>query len=344
MSKTAGTEVRMKAMQLVGFGRPFALELREVPVPEPGTGEVRVGLRAAAVNRRDVWVCLLEDYCALPVTLGSDGAGVVTAVGDGVTDVRVGDEVVINPTLNWGDSEVWPGPDFDILGAPLDGTFAEQVVVGAANVGPRPAHLEWREAGAIGLGGLTAWRAVATCAKARPGMTILVTGAGGGVSAFAVQIAVGLGARVFVTSSSAEKLDRALVLGAADGFLYTDPGWTEALLRACEGGVDAVVDSSGGVTWDPALKVLRQGGVLVSYGDTTPEPAVVEVADVYWNWRSIVGTSMGSPREFSAYLDFVQRVRLRPTIDAAYPLAQADLALERLGEAERFGKVVISIA
>jgi zinc-binding alcohol dehydrogenase/oxidoreductase len=334
----------MKAMQLVRFGTPLALELRDVAAPRPGPGEVVVSLRAAAVNRRDVWVCVQEDYCPLPVTLGSDGAGVVSAVGDGVSGVAVGDEVVINPTLGWGDSEVWPGPHFDILGAPLDGTFAEQVVVAAGNLGARPAHLDWQEAAAVSLAGLTAWRAVSTCAKAGPGMTVLITGAGGGVSAFAVQIAAGLGARVYVTSSTQEKLERAVALGAAGGVLYADAGWPDQLLRLTEGGVDAVVDSSGGVTWDPALKVLRQGGVLVSYGDTTPDPAVVEVADVYWNWRAIVGTSMGSPRDYSAYLEFVSRVGLRPTIDAVFPLSRADEALRRLGEAQRFGKVVITMA
>ena len=333
----------MKAMQLVRFGMPPALELRDVPAPEPGPGEVVVELKAAAVNRRDVWVCAQDDYCGLPVTLGSDGAGVVSAVGEGVAGIGVGDEVVINPTLHWGDSEVWPGPSFDILGAPLDGTFADQVVVGAGNIGRRPVHLDWQEAAAVSLAGLTAWRAVSTCAKAGAGMSILITGAGGGVSAFAVQIAVGLGARVFVTSSTRDKLERAMALGAVGGFLYEDDDWCEALLRATDGGVDAVVDGSGGMTWSPALKSLRQGGVLVSYGDTTPDPAIIEVADVYWNWRSILGTSMGSPRDYRAYLEFVAETSLRPTIDAVYNLEHADRALARLGESQRFGKVVISI-
>ena len=190
----------MRAARLVAFGDTPSFELQTLPDPEPGPGEAVVALRAAALNRRDPWVWKTPGYCPLPVTLGSDGAGTVVALGPGTDGIAVGDEVVINAALNWGEDEHVPGPEFDILGAPTDGTFADRVVVPAGNLAPKPERLSWEEAAAMNLGGLTAWRALVTCARVGAGTSVLVTGAGGGVSTFLVQIAHALGARVFVTS------------------------------------------------------------------------------------------------------------------------------------------------
>jgi NADPH:quinone reductase-like Zn-dependent oxidoreductase len=333
----------MKALRLVEFGLPPRVELFNLPEPEPGPGEVVVELHAAAVNRRDVWVCQQYEYCPLPVTLGSDGAGVIVDVGAGVSDKVIGEEVVVNPTLGWGDSEDWPGPAFDILGAPADGTFAERIVLSLDNLARRPEHLDWGEASALSLAGLTAWRAISRHAKVSAGTSLLVTGIGGGVAAFALQIAVGLGARVFVTSSTQEKLEKAKELGAVGGFDYTDESWPKALRGAAGGGVDAVVDSSGGPSWGRCLEALRDGGVLVTYGDTLPGPAVIDVSEVYWHWRSILGTSMGSPRDHAAFLSHATEVALRPVIDSVYPLRDAAEAFARLASPDHFGKVVISI-
>jgi NADPH:quinone reductase-like Zn-dependent oxidoreductase len=278
------------------------------------------------------------------VTLGSDGAGVVSAVGEGVPTVRVGDEVVVNPTLGWAPGARVPGPDFDILGAPTDGTLAEQVLVRAENVAPKPARLTWEEAAALNLGGLTAWRAVTVCAAAGPGRTLLVTGAGGGVATFAIQIGAALGATVFVTSSSEDKIARSCALGATDGFLYRDGDWAERVRAATDGGVDAVVDSYGAASWTVGLKALRDGGVFVSYGDTGGADTTIEVADVYWHWRSVVGTSMGSPDDYAALLAHVNGAAWRPAIDAVYALDDIVEATRRLERgADRFGKVVLRI-
>jgi NADPH:quinone reductase-like Zn-dependent oxidoreductase len=276
------------------------------------------------------------------VTLGSDGAGVVSAVGAGVQSVAEGDEVVINPTLGWAPGEAVPGPSFDILGAPLDGTFAERVVVPAGNVARKPERLTWPEAAALSLAGLTAWRATVTCARAAPGRTVLVTGAGGGVATFAIQIAAALGARVLVTTSTEAKLEAARALGAAGGALYTEPSWPERLSE--DGGVDAVVDGYGGPVWPGALRALRPGGVLVSYGDTGAPDADVGVMDVYWHWRSILGTTMGSPDEHAALLAHVRDADWRPVVDRVYPLERFEEAVARFEEADdRFGKVVLEI-
>ena len=333
----------MRAARLVRFGDPPSFELHEVADPVPRPGEVVVELSAAALNRRDLWVWTTLDYCRLPVTLGSDGAGVVRAAGAGVAGLAPGDEVVLDPTLGWGESEEHPTPDFDILGAPSDGTFAEQVVVPAENVAAKPARLSWEEAAALNLGGLTAWRAAVTCAGADRGRTILVTGAGSGVSTFAIQIAAARGARVFVTSSTEAKLARARLLGAEGGASYLDPGWPEQIRELAGGELDAAIDSHGGASWEGALRILRRGGTLVSFGDTSGPETTLTTAEVYWEWRRVLGTSMGSPREYRAMLAHVENASWRPVIDSVFGLDQIDQAVQRLNSGERFGKVVLSI-
>ncbi|MDQ4082366.1 MAG: zinc-binding dehydrogenase, partial [Actinomycetota bacterium] len=310
----------MRAAQLVAFGDPPEFDVREVAEPEAGPTEAVVALEAAALNRRDWWIWRQPGRADLPVTLGSDGAGIVAAVGEDVVDFVVGDEVVFDATLNWGGRDDCPGPEFAILGVPNAGTFAESVVVPARNLAHKPPRLSWEEAAALNLAGLTAWRAAVTCAGAAPGRTLLVTGAGGGVSTFAVQIAAALGTRVLVTSGGEEKIDRALALGADAGFDYRDPRWPDALVEATDGGVDAVVDGYGAPTWRGALRALRDGGVLVNFGDTGGADARVDVMEVYWHWRSIVGTTMGSPREYGALLDHVRDASWRPVVDSGFPL------------------------
>ncbi|MFL5864820.1 MAG: zinc-binding dehydrogenase [Solirubrobacteraceae bacterium] len=334
----------MRAQRLVEFGDPPRFELQELPDPVPGPGEAVVELRAAALNRRDWWVWTDPGYCPLPVTLGSDGAGVLVAVGEGGSAFSIGDEVVIDPTLNWGPAEEQPLPEFDILGAPTDGTFAQRVVVPAGNLAPKPPRLSWAEAAAINLGGLTAWRAVVTCAGAAPSQTLLVTAAGSGVASVAIQIAAARGARVFVTSSTEEKLGRARNLGAVDGVSYRDPDWPKRLVSLAGGELDAAIDSYGGPSWEGALRTLRVGGTLVSFGDTSGPETTLTTAEVYWRWRTVRGTSMGSPREYRAMLDHVRSASWRPAIDSVFALEQIDEAARRLDAADRFGKIVLSIS
>lgn len=327
----------MLAVELQEFGAPEGLRLAERPDPEPGEGEVRVDLVAAALNRRDYWI-RVGGRVDLPVVLGSDGAGVVGAVGPGVTDVQVGDEVVINPSLDWGGSEEASGPGFRILGVPDQGTYAESVVVASHQVRPRPRRLSWLEAAALPLAGLTAWRAVVTHAQAGPGRTILVPGAGGGVATFAVQIAAALGARVLVTSGSPEKLERARALGAEGGADYRDADWPEQLHP-----VDAVIDSVGAAVWPGALRALRPGGRLVNFGDTGGDTAEVDVGRLFFGHLRIQGTTMGSPREFDALLAHVEQAEWRPVVDSVFPLRDAAAAHARLESLDRFGKVVLAV-
>jgi NADPH:quinone reductase-like Zn-dependent oxidoreductase len=334
----------MRSARLTLAGPEPRFDLQDVPDPVAGPGEVVVELVAAALNRRDWWIWR-DPATPVPVTLGSDGAGRVAAVGAGVGGLARGDEVVIDPALGWGDSEHAAGEAFDILGSPSNGTFAEQVVVPAINVYPRPASLTWAESAAFPLAGLTAWRAVVTCAGAAPGRRLLITGGGSGVSTFCVQIACALGAEVWVTSGSEEKIARCIALGARGGFRYDDPEWPQQVRAATGGeGVHAVVDSFGGSGWAGALAALARGGVLVNYGDTGGDFSTIPVAGIYWEWRSLIGTTMGSPREFRALCEHVATAAWRPAIDSEHALADIGAAARRLTEGERFGKVVLRIA
>ena len=208
----------MKAIMLRELGGPHQLKYEEVPHPEPGSQDVIVRLHAAALNRRDVFVTYGQyPGIQLPAIPGSDGAGVVVAVGDEVSDVEVGNEILINPSLNWGDDIQKKSPDYETLGVPTDGTFAQYVKIPAKYVYQKPEHLSWEEGAALPLAGLTAYRALVTKGQVQAGENVLIPGVGGGVATLLVQFASALGARVFVTSSKDEKIEKAKELGAVDG-------------------------------------------------------------------------------------------------------------------------------
>lgn len=327
----------MLAVELRGAGGPEALVPAELPDPQPGPAEVRVDVVAAAINHRDRWQ-RIGASTPRPCILGSDGAGIVSAVGGGVETVREGDEVVIDAALDWGEAEDAPGPRFRILGGPDQGTYAERIVVGAHQVRPRPRNLSWAESAALPLVGLTAWRALVTHANAGPGRTILVPGAGGGFATTAVQLGAALGARMLVTSSSGEKLDRARDLGAAGGADYRGEDWPEQVAP-----VDAVVDSVGAAVWPGALRALRPGGRLVVIGDTAGHEGVVDIPTLFFGHLRIQGTTMGSPREFDALLAHVAKAAWRPVVDSVFSLAEAAAAHARFESRERFGKVVLVV-
>ena len=327
----------MHAAVIHEVGAPSVLRYEEIADPVAGPGEVVVQLKAAALNRRDTYVrsgASPVHRFPLPLVLGSDGAGIRHDTGE---------EVVILPSLEWGGGEDAPGPTFRILGGPDDGTYAELVKVPAENVFPKPSRLSWPEAAALPLGGLTAYRALFTRARLTRGETALVLGVGSGVSTFAVSLAVQAGARVIVTSSSGEKLDRARELGAEAGVDYTKGDWAEEV-RALTGGagVDVVVDSVGS-TWSDSIRCLRRGGRLVAFGATGGAEVALDARQVFSAQISLLGTSMGSPREFAALLAAVETGTWRPVIDSVRPLAEAASAHERIEAAAHFGKLVLEI-
>lgn len=333
----------MKAVRLHEVGGPDKLMLEEIARPEPGPGEIALCVRAAALNRRDVFITQgLYPNIELPRTLGADGAGVVSALGAGVEGPAIGSEVIVNPLLDWGgDPNVW-APNATILGMPHDGTFAQTVVVPARNVYPKPKHLSFEQAAALPLAGLTAYRALFTRGRLRVGETLLITGVGGGVQTFALLFAKHAGARIAVTSSSDEKLERAKALGAEFTVNYaTDANWQKTL-RSQAPPVDLVIDSAGGATFAKALGIVRPGGRVVTYGGTTGD-ATIKMFPVFWNHLTVMGTSMGSPWDFAAMLDLVTQGELVPVVDRTFDMERVVDAVRRLEGSSQFGKIVLAI-
>lgn len=326
-------------------GGPATLNLREIARLNPGPGEVVVALKAAALNRRDVWI-RLGKYAGirLPSILGSDGAGVVSAVGAGVRAELCGQAVVINPSLGWGPSPQAQGPDYRVLGMPDAGTHAAEVIVPAANVVPKPTHLSWAETAALPLAGLTAYRALCTRGGVRPGETVLVPGIGGGVSTMVLMFAKHLGARVIVTSSSNEKLAVARSLGADLGVNYRESDWAEQIMRSCgRTPIDLAVDGAGGDCWAQCANLLRPGGRIVSYGATTGT-ATINIHKLFWRQINVLGSTMGNEQDFREMVALVSAGRLKPIIDQIYPLAEAEKAHARLEQSAHMGKIVLAIA
>jgi len=319
------------------------LQLQSRPDPRPGEGEAVVELRCAALNRRDYWITQgLYPGIRLPAVLGSDGAGVVAATGQGVDAAWLGREVVINPGWEWGGNPRAQGASFRILGMPDDGTFATHVVVPAIYLHSRPAHLDWRQAAALPLGGVTAYRALFTQGRLQAGETVLVTGIGGGVATFALQLAVAAGATVAVTSSSQEKLERARQLGAAAGFDYTADDWAKTLHEQI-GHVDLVIDGAAGEGHARLIELAVPGGRIVNYGATAGPPQKLDLFKVFWKQLHLIGSTMGSPDDFAAMLQFVERHQIVPTLDQQFPLADGNAALERMRDAQHFGKIVLVV-
>lgn len=332
----------MKAIRMSEPGGPDVLVLEDVPDLQPGPGEVVVDLKAAALNRRDVFVRKGVAKVPLPLTPGSDGAGVVSAIGDGVKGVAEGDEVIILPSLAWGDDQRAPGPRFRILGGPDQGTYAQQIVIAAENVYPRPGRLSWHEAAALPLAGLTAWRALFSRARVQPGETVLVIGIGGGVATFAMHLAKAAGCKVVVTSSSDEKLAKAAALGADVGVNYATAGdeWAAAVKEANGGGVDVVIDSVGS-TWAGSVDSCAPGGRVVVFGGTGGAKVEMMVRPMTLGQVSLLGTTMGSPMEFGQLLAAVDTQSWVPVIDSVRPLADAAAAHEREEAGLHFGKLVL---
>jgi len=330
-------------MRAVQFTGPNAMDVTSVPDPRPGAGEVVVALRAAALNHRDVWI-KTGQYAGLkwPCIPGSDGAGVVTATGPDVDPAWMSREVVINASFNWGTDERAQGGNFQILGLPRDGTLAERIVVPFVQLAARPAHLDWREAAALPLAGLTAYRALFSRARLQPGERVLVSGVGGGVATFALQFALAAGAEVWVTSSSADKIARAVSLGAKGGFDYTAADWpAQAAARA--GAFDVIVDSAGGDGFGRLVDAAASGGRIVFFGATRGD-ATLPVRKVFWRQISLLGSTMGSPADWVAMNAFVAEKRIRPIVSEVFPLARAAEAFALMERGGQFGKIVVETA
>jgi NADPH:quinone reductase-like Zn-dependent oxidoreductase len=342
----------MKAAFFREHGGLDKIEYGDLPDPAPGPGRVRVRIRTGALNHLDLFVLrgIPGIPVALPHVMGSDGAGVVDAVGPGVTRVSPGDEVVMNPGINCGTCEFCLKGEhslcvaFHLIGEHVAGTFAEFAVAPEINAYPKPAALTWEEAAAFPLTFLTAWRMLVTKARARPGESLLIVGIGGGVAVAALQIAKMMGLAVLVTSGSAEKLSLAKALGADAGIDHATGDFSREIRKITgKRGVDIVLDSVGKATWKQSIASLAKGGRLLTCGATTGPDPEEDIARIFWNQLSIHGSTMGTHGEFVEMLRMFRDGRLRPVVDAVFPLSRAREAAERLEEKRQFGKIVLRV-
>jgi zinc-binding alcohol dehydrogenase/oxidoreductase len=333
----------MKAVVLRELGEPDRLRLEDFPDPQPGPHEVLIRLKAAALNHRDVWIRRgLYAGIRLPIILGSDGSGDVVAVGDHVPASLIGKSIVILPSLDWGENDQAPGPAFRILGLPDNGTYAQFIKVPAANAFLKPDSLSYEQGAALALAGLTAFRSLVTRAAVQHRETVVITGIGGGVACFALQIAVWLGAEVFVTSGSDEKLERARSLGASGGANHKTEDWAVKIRSLNQGRQpDVIVDSIGGDIFSKALELVRPGGRIITYGATTGPANQFEIRRVFWKQLNLLGSTMGNAKEFQAVLDLYGSHRLRPVIDQIFSLSETAAAHRRMEAAEQLGKIVL---
>ena len=339
----------MRAALFHEYGGPEVVRIGEVADPVPGPGEVRIAVRDAAMNHLDLWVRRgLPIDIALPHIGGSDIAGVVDAVGPGAESVPVGTRVVVDPSLayDWYDGtragRSLPHPELRIIGEHTPGGFAEYAVVPAANLVEIPPEVSFEDAAAASLVGVTAWHAVVVRGQVRPGERVLVTGASGGVSTMAIQIARYAGAVVHAVTSGADSVAQVRDLGAHFAYDRLETDYARQLWKDTgKEGVDLIVDSVGAATWQANLRALRQSGRLVCYGATTGPVGETNLPLLFWKQASILGSTMGTPADYRRAMQLVFDGVIRAPIDEVLPLERAREAHERLEAGKVFGKLVL---
>ena len=331
----------MKAALFKGKDLPLSVE--EFNKPKPVKDQVLIRMKYAALNHRDLWL-MREQSQHFPngVVLGSDGAGIIEAVGEDADPLRMGSEVVINPSLDWGSNPIVQGNSFRILGFPDHGTFAEYLVISEKYVFEKPEHLSFEESSAVPLAGLTAYRALFSKARLQNNEKILITGIGGGAALWVLQFAVAYQRMVYVTSGSDEKISRAKELGALGGFNYKDPEWAVKAQKET-GGFDIIIDSTGGNQFSKLIELALPGGRIVNFGRTAGNITEISTRLLYWKQISIHGTTMGTRDEFVSMLDFLESRSLKPVLDKTFPLFQINEAFSRMEKGDQFGKIILEI-
>lgn len=311
------------------------VSLGEMEVPNPKAGEVRVKLKTAGLNHRDLFVPNRHQPSEGALVLGSDGAGVIDQVGEGVENVRVGDEVIINPGIGWKENTPAPPAGFEVVGFPFNGTFAEYIVVAEENVVPKPSHLNWEEAGVVSLAALTAYRALFTRGKVEAGMKVFIPGIGSGVATFLLQFAKAVGADVYVSSRSEIKRQRALELGA-DKAMDSHGDWAEALAGEK---MDLVIECVGAATFNKSLAQLKTGGTIVTFGASAGDVVEFDLRSFFYGQYNLLGTTLGSAEEYKEMLAFITSHSIKPVMDKMYTLDQFTEAFDRIEKGEQLGKI-----
>lgn len=336
----------MRAWQLPEVGGVDAYELVDVPEPEPGPGRVRVALKVAGINHLDLWVAEGKPAPkSFPHVGGSDGAGVVDAVGEDVAGFEVGDEVIVDPTMSCGacswcrnDEPVYCD-DFGILGEELPGTFTEKIVIPTINAVRKPAQVDWDVAGTFGLAAATAMRMLEK-ARLEQGETVLVVGVGGGVSAAAFHLARGMDATVYVTSRSPEKIDRAVAEGAAGGF---DSAGEFGAEMAALGGADLVIENVGPATMKQSMRAAKKGGRIAICGATSGPKMELTLPVLWFRQLELIGSSMSSHAQFQRALYRIAQGKAKSPVDRVFPFDALPDALRHLASGEQMGKVGLTL-
>ena len=342
----------MKAAIIRAHGPIENLEIADMPMPVAGPGEVLIRVRAVALNHLDLFV--REGMPGIKLTFphigGSDIAGEIAALGPGVTGWREGEHVVVNPGLWCGVCEFCVAGEeslcvkFQLLGEHTTGGLSEFFAVRADHLFRIPDDYPWAQAAAAPLVYMTAWRALITQGQLRPGQSVLVLGAGGGVATAAIQIARLTGATVYAASRDAAKRERAIALGAHVALDSAADFGKEVRALTARRGVDVVLENVGEATWPRALRSVAKGGYVVVYGATSGPMVQMDLRHLFWNQYHIVGATMANRREFNAVmrLVFTERV-LEPIVDRALPLEQIQAAHRALEHGEQFGKIVLTL-
>ncbi|MFL5528922.1 MAG: zinc-binding dehydrogenase [Gemmatimonadaceae bacterium] len=347
----------MRGLTISAHGGLDQIEYRtDLPKPEPKRGEIRVRVRAAALNHLDLFV--VGGLPGVKITprwvLGADATGVIDAVGDlsGVSDnnLKIGDTVIINPGLSDRTCEYCQSGEhslcvnFKLLGEHIPGTIAEYIVVPAQNARSIPRDKPIEQAAAFTLSTLTAWRMIITRARVRKSDNVLIWGIGGGVALAALEIVRMIGATTWVTSHSDEKLALARGLGAENVLNYTNTDiGKEIRARTGKRGVDVVFDTVGEASWSQSLGALGRRGRLVTCGATSGPIVQMDVRRLFWNQWDIMGSTMGNDAEFDAVTNEYRAGRLTPLVDSVFDISQGRQAFERLQSGQQFGKIVVRI-
>ncbi len=334
----------MRAVFFKGHGQPLVIQ--KIKKFRPIKDQVLIRLHNAALNHRDIWTWRELNLPAPSdgIILGSDGCGVIEDVGEDADSLMIGMEVIINPSLDWGNNPVVQGNSFRILGFPDHGTFSDYVVISKKYVFEKPEHLNFAESSAVPLSGLTAYRALFSKARLRAKEKVLITGIGGGAALWVLQFAVAYQARVYVTSGSDEKINKAKALGALEGFNYKDPEWQQKAVKESGGGFDIIIDSAGGDQFSKLIELALPGGRIVNFGRTAGNITDISTRLLYWKQLSIHGTTMGTRDEFLSMLDFVESRSLKPVVDKIFQLEEIDGAMRRMEEGNQFGKIILQIS
>ena len=328
-------------MQALVVGKNKKISLLDIPEQQVSENEVRVKLQAAALNKRDHWISIGK-YPGIKdgVVLGSDGAGIIDQVGEGVSKTWMDKAVIINPNIDWGDNAEVQGKNYHILGMPTHGTFAEYVVVNIDRITNMPNHLTFDEAASLPLAGMTAFRTCFHHGMLDSSKKVLISGFGGGEAHFAFLYARATGAEVSITSSRESNIQKANELGAKSGFNYLNEDWIqEASMH--DGGYDLIIDSAGGDQFNNLIKILNPGGKIVFYGASNGLPTSLDLYRLFWKQGTIQGSTMANDAEFNEMVKFIEQHKITPMICRRYPFDQIINAIKQLENSGKPGKTVI---